>query len=72
MLQLDAEKRRKYEETLIGKEVEVLMEESVVINGKTVQVGHTKEYVKIALETDTNLQNQMVNVKINSYSQIIH
>ncbi len=72
LLKLDAEKRRKYEETLIGKEVEVLMEESVNLNGKTVQVGHTKEYVKIALETDTNLQNQLINVKINSNLQIIH
>ena len=72
LLQLDAEKRKKYEEALIGKEVEVLMEESVVMGGKTVQVGHTKEYVKIALETDTNLQNQLICVKINSNSQIIH
>ena len=72
LLKLDAEKRSKYEAELIGQEVEVLMEESVVMNGKSVQVGHTKEYVKIALEDDTNLQNQLINVKINSNSQIIH
>ena len=72
LLKLDAKKRAKYEEALIGEEVEVLMEESVQMDGKTVQVGHTKEYVKIALEDDTNLQNQLINVKINSNSQIIH
>lgn len=72
LLKLDAEKRSKYEETFIGKEVEVLMEESIQINGKTVQVGHTKEYVKIAIEDDTNLQNQLINVKINTNSQIVH
>ena len=72
LLKMDAEKRSKYEEALIGQEVEVLMEESVQMNGKTVQVGHTKEYVKIAIEDDTNLQNQLINVKINSNSQIIH
>lgn len=72
LLKLDAAKRAKYEEALLGEEVEVLMEESVQVDGKTVQVGHTKEYVKIALEDDTNLQNQLINVKINSNSQIIH
>lgn len=72
LLQMDAEKRSKYEEAFVGKEVEVLMEESIQLNGKTVQVGHTKEYVKIAIEDDTNLQNQLINVKINSNSQIIH
>ena len=72
LLELDAEKRSRYEEALIGEEVEVLMEESIELNGKTVQVGHTKEYVKIVIEDDTNLQNQLINVKINSNSQIIH
>ena len=72
LLKLDAEKRSRYEEALIGEEVEVLMEESIELNGKTVQVGHTKEYVKIVIEDDTNLQNQLINVKINSNSQIIH
>ena len=72
LLKLDAEKRSRYEEALVGEEVEVLMEESIELNGKTVQVGHTKEYVKIVIEDDTNLQNQLINVKINSNSQIIH
>ena len=72
LLKLDAEKRSRYEEALIGEEVEVLMEESIELNGKTVQVGHTKEYVKIVIEDDTNLQNQLINVNINSNSQIIH
>lgn len=71
LLELDAEKRKKYEAYFVGKEVEVLMEESVQKNGETFQVGHTKEYVKIALRTDENMQNQMANVKIVSQSQII-
>ena len=47
------------------------MEESVQIKGQTFQVGHTKEYVKIALQTDKNMQNQVTNVEIVSRSQII-
>jgi len=72
LLQLDEKKRRKYEETFVGTEVEVLMEESVLQDGKIVQVGHTKEYVKIALETDENLQNQLINIRIDNHLQIIH
>ncbi len=71
MLEMDAQKRSAYEEALIGKTVEVLMEESIEKDGKIYQVGHTKEYVKIALETETNLQNQLTNVQIDSRSQII-
>lgn len=72
LLALDAEKRRKYEDTFVGKEVEVLMEESLELEGRTVQVGHTKEYVKIALQTEENLQNQLINVQIDNHLQIVH
>lgn len=71
LLELDRQKREKYEANFVGKEVEVLMEESVQIKGQTFQVGHTKEYVKIALQTDENMQNQVTNVEIVSRSQII-
>ncbi len=71
LLELDAQKRAKYEANFLGKEVEVLMEESIQINGEFFQVGHTKEYVKIALQTEKNLQNQVINVQIVSQSQII-
>lgn len=71
LLELDAQKREKYEANFVGKEVEVLMEERVLIKGETFQVGHTKEYVKIALQTEENLQNQVTNVEIVSQSQII-
>lgn len=72
MLQMDKIKREKYEVQFIGTEVEVLMEESIQIHGKTFQVGHTKEYVKVALETDENLQNQLIKFEIGGLSQIIH
>lgn len=72
LLELDKQKREKYEAAFVGKEVEVLVEESVEIDGQSYQVGHTKEYVKIALKSDENLQNQLKNIQIEKYSQIIH
>ena len=62
LLELDKMKREAYEENWLGKTVEVLMEESIQIDGKVYQVGHTKEYVKVAVATDVNLQNKLVSV----------
>ena len=47
------------------------MEEQIKIDGENYQVGHTKEYVKVALKTGENLQNQLVDVQIDNHSQII-
>ena len=71
LLELDEQKRKKYEADFVGQEVEVLMEERVKINEEFFWVGHTKEYVKVALQTEENLQNQVTNVQIVSQSQII-
>ncbi len=72
MIALGEKKRKAYECGFIGKEVEVLVEEDAVIGGKPVQTGHTKEYIKIALDTKENLRNCIVNVQIDNDSQIIH
>lgn len=64
LLALDKEKRSRFEKHFQGKTVEVLIEESVKKNGRTYQVGHTKEYMKVFVESDENLQNQFVNVNL--------
>lgn len=72
LLELGQKKRIKYEEQLVGTTVEVLMEEQIKIDGENYQVGHTKEYVKVALKTEANLQNKLVDIQIDNHSQIIH
>ena len=71
MLEMDEEKRKAYEAAFWGSEVEVLFEEEINKNGTRFLVGHTKEYVKIALQTEENLQNRLANVQIEKTSQII-
>ena len=71
MIALGVRKRKAYEESFLGKEVEVLFEERAQIEGKTVMTGHTKEYMKIALETEENISNCIVKVRIENHSQII-
>lgn len=43
----------------LGREEEVLFEEPAEINGKTMYVGYTKEYVKVATEPEESLENVM-------------
>ena len=72
LIELGAKKQEAYEKEMVGKDVEILVEEPAQIDGKEVQVGHTKEYIKVALESDENLQNQIVKARIDDHSQIIH
>lgn len=72
LLTLNEERRRAYEKDFAGKEVEILVEESVEIGGKLMQTGHTREYMKVALKAKENLQNHIIKVQIENDSQIIH
>ncbi len=60
LLSLEREQSRRFRQHFIGRTVEVLMEEPAVIDGKSYMTGHTKEYVKVALETQENLSNRMI------------
>ena len=72
MIGLGERKRAAYEKRYVGREVEVLVEEDAVVDGRCVQVGHTKEYIKVALESNEDLKNRIVKVRIENDSQIMH
>ena len=72
LIALGRRKQQAYEDRLIGKCVEVLMEEAVEREDGIYQVGHTKEYVKVGQKTTENLANQLINVEIENRLQIIH
>ena len=72
MIGLGERKRAAYEKQYVGREVEVLVEEDAVMDGRCVQVGHTKEYIKVALESNEDLKNRIVKVRIENDSQIMH
>ena len=64
LIELGEKNRRAYEESFLGKTVEVLVEEKSDVNGKEMWTGHTKEYMKIALESEKNLQNCILNLSL--------
>lgn len=72
LLVLDEKKKKAYEASIIGKEVEVLIEEQIMTEKGEYQIGHTKEYVKVALPKGEYQKNQIISIKIDNHSQIIH
>lgn len=52
----DSDEFRRY---YIGKESTVLFEETKVVDGKSMWVGHTPEYVKVLVESDADLTNEI-------------
>ena len=60
LLELDERRRQEYMEGFLGKELEVLMEEEVEIDGVRYWTGHTREYLRVAVLSEENLMNQMV------------
>lgn len=67
LLELEKQQSREFRAYYVGKEVEVLFEETKVIGGVPYQLGHTKDYVKVALDTTENLANQLKVVKISGF-----
>lgn len=72
MIAMGQKNQEAYEKSLVGKQVEILVEEKMMRDEKEYQVGHTKEYIKIALQSDENLLNHVVKVEIDDHLQIIH
>lgn len=67
LLELEAKQSKEFRSFYLGKEVEVLFEESKEIKGSMYQVGHTKDYVKVAVISDEDLVNELKTVKIERF-----
>ena len=56
-----------YRKEKIGEKVSVLFEEEKEINGIKYQVGHTKEYIEVAVETKENLAGKIEEVFLKDF-----
>lgn len=59
LLDMEAMQSKQFRSFFVGKEVEVLFEESKMIQGEIYQVGHTEQYVKVAVKTEEDWSNQI-------------
>ncbi len=75
--ELEAQMSKKFREYYIGRKEQVLFEERKEIEGAVYFVGHTKEYVKAAVECgstdERNLENEIIDIKLTSFvdSQVL-
>ncbi len=60
LFELEQRMSAEYRKAHLHKETAVLFEEEKEIEGKTYQVGHTPEYIKVAYETDKDLSGNIV------------
>lgn len=64
LLALEARLSEDFRAGFIGKEKDILIEEAVEINGEEYQVGHTCEYIRVAVKAEDDLTGQIVRVKL--------
>ena len=68
MISMHEKHAQEYETSMLGKTLEVLLEEEVEIQEKTYYVGHSREYVKVAVEKNRDYGvNDIVNVKVTDF-----
>lgn len=68
MLQLHEGQAQKFEESFLGKTVEILLEEIIQENGKEYFVGHTREYIKGAVECkEDRKQNDVLVCRVEGF-----
>nr|MCR5717360.1 MiaB/RimO family radical SAM methylthiotransferase [Lachnospiraceae bacterium] len=64
LLQMTAAQASAYRKAWEGKTVDVLMEEECIIDGTRYQSGLTREYIRCAIKTDTDLQGEILTGRI--------
>lgn len=68
LIELGELHQREYMESFLGKEVEILFEETVNIQGKVCWIGHTREYIRAVAKTDQNLENVIARGTVRGFS----
>ncbi len=64
LLGLNRRRQREYEERFLGKDLSVLLEEEILLNGRKYLTGHSMEYIRAAIPADSGRQvNEIVELK---------
>lgn len=64
LIKLESKLREKYISSFIGKEANILIEESINIDGERYWIGHNERYLKLAVKDKNVCENQILRVKI--------
>ena len=67
LLTLEKMQSKEFRDTFLGREEEILFEEGKEIGGDFYQIGHTKQYVKVAKKSEKSLSNTIIAGKITKF-----
>lgn len=69
LIAMNETRKRAFEQAQIGTDRDVLIEEKLKHSVENLYVGHTKEYVKVAVESREPLENQIVRAHLTGISE---
>ena len=64
LIELEAKLRQEYQNLFLGKVERILVEESMMIDGKDYFVGHTERYMKLAVNSEKDISNEIISAKV--------
>nr|WP_296156015.1 tRNA (N(6)-L-threonylcarbamoyladenosine(37)-C(2))-methylthiotransferase MtaB [uncultured Blautia sp.] len=68
MLELNQKRAKEYETSMLGKTLEILLEEEVEINGQKYLMGHSREYIKAVIPEDNKYKvNDLVQIRAEAF-----
>ena len=69
LIEISKRNKQAYLESFVGKQVEILVEESVELKGEVFETGHTKEYIKALIKGEKSLENTIVKAVVTEIYQ---
>ncbi len=69
MIAMNETHKRAFEQAQIGTDRDVLIEEKLKHSAENLYVGHTREYVKVAVKSREPLENQIVRAHLTGISE---
>ncbi|MGB8450687.1 MAG: MiaB/RimO family radical SAM methylthiotransferase, partial [Anaerocolumna sp.] len=67
LIDLESQMEKEYRAGFLNETENILIEEYMNINGENYQVGHNERYLKLAVKSNKNLNNQIIQGKITGY-----
>ncbi|QHQ61936.1 tRNA (N(6)-L-threonylcarbamoyladenosine(37)-C(2))-methylthiotransferase MtaB [Anaerocolumna sedimenticola] len=67
LIELEEGMAKEYQSLFLGKIENILIEETITVDGLTYQIGHNERYLKLAVSSDKDLTNQMIQGKVSGY-----
>lgn len=67
LISLSDQMSKEYQSLFLGRIEKVLIEENSTVNGVVYQIGHNERYLKLAIQSEEDFTNQILEVKINRF-----